>query len=278
MRPAQLIDPQVLKEFAESIALSAGKLVRQMWNEPREISEKGYRDLVTDADYASQDLITRAIQAAFPDHGFLTEEDDPSLSTEGSVIWIIDPVDGTSNYSRHAPTYCVSIGAAVQHETRETGGNRYRPVAGAIYDPMRDELFSAAEGQPSRLNGRTITVSQVDTIDRSIISMDWSRDRQRRQRLLSVLRTVGQQAHTVRATGSASLTLAWIAAGRFDVYFNFGISPWDVAAAAVIIAQAGGLVTNASGQPWRLEDGACVASNGALHQTFLAQAGLSDSD
>jgi myo-inositol-1(or 4)-monophosphatase len=274
MRPAQKIEPSALKDFAESVALSAGKLVRQMWSEPRKISEKGYRDLVTDADFASQSLITRTIRAAFPEHGFLTEEEDTSLPSEGPVIWVIDPVDGTSNYSRQVPTYCVSIGAVLPLGTDANGQEQYQPVAGAIYDPMRDELFSAAAGGPSMLNGQQIAVSQIDTMSRAIISMDWSRDYQRRERLLSVIGRVGHQVHTIRATGSAALTLAWVAAGRFEAYFNFGMSPWDVTAAAVIISQAGGIVSNAAGQPWQLSESTCVATNKVLHATFLAQAGL----
>lgn len=275
MRPAQKIDPSTLKDFAESVALSAGKLARQKWSEPREINEKGYRDLVTDADLASQSLITRTIRAAFPDHGFLTEESDPSLPNEGPVVWVIDPVDGTSNYSRQVPTYCISIGAVIQQKVNGDEQKRLQPVAGAIYDPMRDELFSAATGGPSTLNGRTIAVSQINSMSRAVISMDWSRDYQRRERLLSVLGRVGHEAHTVRAIGSASLALAWIAAGRFDVYFNFGISPWDVAAAAVIISQAGGTLTDSFGQHWQFSDNTCIASNGLLHEAFLSQAGLS---
>jgi myo-inositol-1(or 4)-monophosphatase len=274
MRPAETIEPLALKDFAESVALSAGRLVRQKWSEPREIREKGYRDLVTDADYASQSLITRTIRAAFPHHGFLTEEDDPSLPDEGPVIWVIDPVDGTSNYSRQVPTYCVSIGAIAPQATTTDGPGEYRPVAGVIYDPMRDELFSAAVGGPSTLNGRQIAVSRVNSMSNAIISLDWSRDYQRREKLLSVIGRVGHQVHTIRATGSAALTLAWIAAGRFDVYFNFGMGPWDVTAAAVIISQAGGVISSASGQPWRLNESTCVASNDQLHATFLAQAGL----
>jgi myo-inositol-1(or 4)-monophosphatase len=269
-----MIDPLILRDIAESVALSAGRLVRRKWSEPREVSEKGYRDYVTDADYASQEFITRTIRAAFPNHGFLTEEDDPSLPEDGPVIWVIDPIDGTSNYSRQVPNYCVSIGAAVRQEPQEPTSERYLPVAGAIYDPMRDELFSAAAGSQSTLNGRQIAVSQVNDMSRAIVSMDWSRDGQRRQRLLTALDCVARQAHTVRATGSASLALAWIAAGRFDVYFNLGISPWDMAAAAVIIVQAGGMVTNASGQPWRFHDTSSVASNSLLHEVFLAQASL----
>lgn len=274
MSPAQNIDPQALRDVAESVALSAGKLVRQKWLEPREISEKGYRDYVTDADYASQTLITRTIRAAFPAHGFLTEEDDPSLPPDGEVIWVIDPVDGTSNYSRQVPIYSISIGAAAVQEAGQDGRQRYVPIAGVIYDPMRDELFSAASGAASKLNGRTINVSQIDDLGSSIISMDWSRNFQRRQALLSVLERVSHHAHTIRATGSASLALAWVAAGRFDVYFNFGMGPWDVAAASVIISQAGGIVTTASGQPWFLDDATCVASNKRLHAAFLSQAEL----
>jgi myo-inositol-1(or 4)-monophosphatase len=276
MRPAQTIDPPSLRDFAQSVALSAGELVRQKWSEPREISEKGYRDLVTDADIASQALITGTIRSAFPDHGFLTEEDDPSLPDTGPVIWVIDPIDGTSNYSRQVPTFCVSIGAVIPQKGDESNSRRYHPVAGAIYDPMREELFSAAAGEPSTLNGRTIAVSQVSVMSRAIVGMDWSRDHIRRERLLSVLKRVGDQAHTIRATGSASLTLAWIAAGRLDVYFNFGIGPWDVAAAAVIISQAGGNVTSASGNPWKLHEATCVASNRLLHVPFLNEAGLSN--
>ena len=278
MGQAKTLDPIMLKNIAESVALSAGKLVRRMWDEPRQIREKGFRDLVTDADFASQALITETIRAAFPHHGFLTEEDDSSLPEDGPVIWVIDPIDGTTNYSRQVPTYCISIAAAVEQEPDEKGAAQYRPVAGVIYDPMRDELFSAASGSPSMLNGRKIAVSQVGELNRAIVSMDWSRGLQRRESLLSALGSFAHQAHTIRATGSASLTLAWIAAGRFDIYLNFGIGAWDVAAAAVIIEQAGGVVTNESGRSWGMGDASCIASNGLIHNSFMSQAGLVNGD
>jgi myo-inositol-1(or 4)-monophosphatase len=259
---------------AESVSVEAGELVRRKWSEPRQISEKGYRDFVTDADFASQTLITNAIRQTFPGHGFLTEEDDTSLPEDGSVIWIIDPVDGTTNYSRQIPTYCISVAAAVRQESDDGDHEYLQPVAGAIYDPMRNELFSAADGGPSMLNGRELAVSKVDELERAIISLDWSRDFARRQALLSAIDSFAHQTHTIRATGSASLTLAWIAAGRLDVYFNFSIGPWDVAAATVIIGQAGGIITNSTGQPWTLADTSCVASNNLVHTAFLAQAGL----
>ena len=267
-------DAGKFKDVAEHAAVKAGNLVRQQFSEPRQISQKGYRDVVTDADFASQAIITEIIRSSFPGHGFLTEEDDPSLPEGGPVIWVIDPVDGTTNYSRQIPTYCISIAAATKQGTDQSGWNDYRPVAGVIYDPMRDEMFSAAAGGSSTLNGKDVSVSKADNIGEAIVSLDWSRDYARRQTMLSALNRFAHEAHTIRATGSAALNLAWIAAGRLDVYFNFGIGPWDVAAAAVLIAEAGGTVTNPAGEPWSLNDASCVASNGLVHQAFLAQAGF----
>lgn len=274
MQAASSINTVELKNLAEQAALQAGELLRRKWNEPRRIDSKGYRDVVTDADYASQAIITKIIKANFPDHGFLTEEDDPSLPQGGPVIWVIDPVDGTTNYSRQIPTYCVSIGAAAKQELSHNGEHRYVPVAGVVYDPMRDELFSADVGGHSTLNGRELSVSGVDHIGEAVICMDWSREFERRQAMLLAIDRFAQQARTIRATGSASLSLAWVAAGRIDVYFNYGVGPWDVAAAAVIIGQAGGVVTNPAGETWSLTDPGCVASNEVIHRQFMTQAGI----
>jgi myo-inositol-1(or 4)-monophosphatase len=274
MQSSLSIDAGKFKDVAEHAAVQAGNLVRQQFSEPRQISQKGYRDYVTDADFASQAIITEIIQSSFPEHGFLTEEDDPSLPEGGPVIWVIDPIDGTTNYSRQIPTYCISIAAATRQGTGQSGWNDYRPVAGVIYDPMRDEMFSAAADGGSTLNGKDVSVSKADNVGEAIVSLDWSRDYARRQTMLSALNRFAHEAHTIRATGSAALNLAWIAAGRLDVYFNFGIGPWDVAAATVLIAQAGGTVTNAAGEPWSLNDASCVASNGLVHRAFLDQAGF----
>ncbi|UCG22935.1 MAG: inositol monophosphatase [Chloroflexota bacterium] len=274
MQSASSIDTSELKDLAEQAALQAGELLRRKWNEPRQIDSKGFRDVVTDADYASQAVITEMIKAKFPEHGFLTEEDDPSLPLGGPVIWVIDPVDGTTNYSRQIPTYCISIGAAAEQDSSHHRGHDYVPVAGVIYDPMRDELFSADAGSRSTLNGRELTVSEVDDIGEAVICMDWSREFERRQAMLNAVDRFAQKARTMRATGSASLSLAWVAAGRIDVYFNYGVGPWDVAAAAVIISQAGGKITNPAGESWTLADPGCVASNGIVHLPFMTQAGI----
>lgn len=273
--------PADLRAVAEKAALKAGALLRQKWDQPRELSRKGFRDIVTDADLASQELITQEIQKHFPHHGFITEEDDPRLHASGPIQWIIDPVDGTSNYSRQVPTYCISIGAMSGKELPAGGAEPLNNpstniLAGVIYDPMRDELFSGAKDAGSTLNGETIQVSSTRSLEKALIGMDWSREPEKRQKMLESISRFAHQVHTIRATGSAALALAWIAAGRLDVYANLVIGPWDVAAAKVIILEAGGFVSGLDGQPWILSDTGCVASNGPLHSSFLELAKFSE--
>lgn len=267
-------NPAELRAVAEEAALKAGALLRQKWDQPRELSKKGFRDFVTDADLASQEIITQVIQSHFPNHGFITEEHDPSLPATGSIQWIIDPVDGTSNYSRQVPTYCISIGAKLADEspTEQTGqinDAETSILAGVIYDPMRNELFSGAINAGSTLNGETIRVSSTINLNKALVGMDWSREPEKRQRMIESIGRFIHQVHTIRATGSAALALAWVAAGRLDLYANLVIGPWDVAAAKVIIQEAGGFVSGLSGQPWILNDSGCIASNGPLHSRFL---------
>lgn len=281
MENSTKINPADLRAVAGMAALKAGALLRQKWDQPREFSRKGFRDIVTDADLASQELITQEIQRHFPDHGFITEEDDPRLPASGPVQWIIDPVDGTSNYSRQVPTYCISIGAMLAKvmpagETLQKSNAGTNILAGAIYDPIRDELFSAAVHAGSSLNGETIQVSSTRSLNKALVGMDWSREPENRQKMIESIGRFAHQVHTIRATGSAALALAWVAAGRFDVYANLNIGPWDVAAAKVIIQEAGGFVSGLDGQPWILSDTGCIASNGLLHSSFLELAQFSE--
>ena len=281
MENSTTINPTNLRAVAEQAALKAGVLLRQKWDQPREYSRKGFRDFVTDADLASQFIITQEIQRHFPDHGFITEEDDPRLPASGPIQWIIDPVDGTSNYSRQVPTYCISIGAVLAKEmpageTQRISNSDTNFLAGVIYDPMRDELFSAAVNAGSTLNGEIIQVSSTLTLDKALVGMDWSREPEKRQSMIESISRFAHQVHTIRATGSAALALAWVAAGRLDVYANLVIGPWDVAAAKVIIQEAGGFVSGLGGQPWSLSETGCIASNGQLHSSFLELAQISE--
>ncbi|MCI0393723.1 MAG: inositol monophosphatase [Chloroflexi bacterium] len=269
-----------LLETAQAAAAPAGEWLRQQWQQPRQVSNKGFRDWVTDADKASQAIITSLIRQRFPDHGFLTEE-EASLPAHGPVVWIIDPVDGTSNYSRQQPNFCLSIATAMPRdlpgplsgpapERPAPAAGVYHVVAGVIYDPLRDEMFSAAAGHGSHLNDHPLQVSQIDNLGEAIVALDWSRHPEKRQLMLAALGHFAHHVHTIRALGSAALALAWLAAGRLDAYCHASLSAWDAAAGSLIIAEAGGQVTNAQGHPWSLDDGGCVASNGRLHASFLA--------
>lgn len=261
-------DLQDLLETAESTAVQAGRLARELFDRPRAISPKGFRDIVTDADIAAQALITTAVRARFPTHGFLTEEPDAQLPTTGDVVWVIDPIDGTTNYSRQQPVFCVSVAAI---DGRELDTPQPTTLAGAIYDPMRDELFSAAQGAGARLNGRSLQVSQVAQLSEALLGLDWSKNRRLRQSALDLFGRFAHDVYGVRAIGSAALAMAWVATGRLDLYLNYNLKPWDIAAAALLLAEAGGRSSGADGGPWVWRNSGIdfVASNGRVHTAFV---------
>ena len=266
-----------LETLAREVASEAGELLLRKWFQPRQVSNKGYRDFVTDADYAAQALITGNILEQYPGHGFLTEEDDPSLPEHGPIIWIIDPVDGTTNYSRHIPAFCVSVAAAeicitddVKKSVSSNEPLTHRVLAAAIFDPFRNELYSASLGRGCTLNNRPMQVSPTNNIESAIVCLDWSHDYQRRQQMLDAVGRIVHQVQTVRAIGSAALALAWIAAGRLDAYCNIALSAWDIAAAELLIGEAGGQLSNIAGGPWQLDQNGCLATNTHIHQEILA--------
>jgi myo-inositol-1(or 4)-monophosphatase len=267
--------------LAQETAVAAGNEVRQLLNQPRKISSKGFRDLVTDADLVAQRIITETILHAFPDHGFLPEEKDSDLPTEGPIIWIIDPVDGTTNYSRSQPNFAVSVGAALPLFDEQEALIGFEPLAGAIYDPMRDELFSAATGKGAFLQkgnegyGRKtpLHVSQIASLDEALLLLDFPGPVERRLQTMTFMNEMAPHVFTIRNLGSATLALAWLAAGRADGYFNVNLRPWDLAAAHVILKEAGGILTTIHDQPlhWLAEVMDCFASNGRVHPLFIAK-------
>ena len=264
-----------LMTSAATAARQAGELIREMRNQSVQVNKKGHRDLVTDADFAAQELIISYLKNKYPDHGFLAEEDDPKLKSSGDVFWIIDPLDGTSNYSRSVPDYSVSIAAIVSKDgsisktALMAEGADYQCVAGAVFDPLRDEMFMAALGLGSWLNGVRLGVSSTSNLIESFIGLDWSHLSANRQKMVTDIARFADRVHTIRAIGSAALALAWVAAARLDVYYNLTLSAWDVAAAGLMIEEAGGRVSDETGAPWRLHHPRCVASNRALHDQFL---------
>lgn len=250
---------------AEEAARAAGALIRRMLNDNVNVRSKGFRDLVTDADIASQKLITDMIRSRFPDHGFLAEEEDTDLPTHGPIRWAIDPVDGTSNYSNRIPTFCVSIGVAVQNVAGDD-----EVQAGVIYGPMLDEFYSAARGRGAALNGRPLAVSTTSELAGVTVGLDWGRGAEQRAVAFHALNRLGNQVAGIRAIGSAALALAWVAAGRYDAYVNPSLGPWDIAAGSLILSEAGGTLTDLHGDPIVLTEArTCIATNGHVHAPVL---------
>lgn len=247
--------------FAKQLAISAGNLIVEKRELPMNYIAKDARDIVTDADFESQKLITETIREKYPDHGFLTEEVDETLPSGKGITWIIDPIDGTINYSRGQPIYTVSIGMAIENEI----------VLGVIFDPLRNELFTASKGGGFFVNDVNHRASNIRDFDQSVLCFDWKNKKSLRQNNLLLLNKIIHEVRTVNVLGSAALALAWVAAGRLDGYFNFDLDVWDVAAGSIMIREAGGLVTDYSGEiwDWRNSDRTCAATNGLIHSRLV---------
>jgi myo-inositol-1(or 4)-monophosphatase len=269
---ADTVSNALLLSVAREAALAAGKEARRMFSEPRRVMSKGPRDVVTDADVASQKIITAIIQDAFPDHGFVTEEDDDSLPAGGPILWLIDPIDGTTNYSRGVPIFCVSIAAVENFPPLSVDDI----LAGAVYDPMLDELFTASAGAPALLegpglHGRPLRTSGVEDLGDAAVGIDWALNSDARQKGVDFCNGLAHRVNVFRSLGSATLAMAWVAAGRLDAYANFQLKPWDVAAAALLVKQAGGIVTDLAGRPLQMgaAGGGCLVCNAHLAPMLL---------
>lgn len=247
--------------LAVEAALAAGDLLKRKLTGTRSVKVKGLRDLVTDADVAAQHLILARLQAAFPADVVLSEEGrhDVDLTT-GTPTWVIDPLDGTSNYAHQLPMFAVSIGLL------QNG----RPVAGAIYDPLRRELFFAEAGRGAfarvgRGRPQRLMVSGVDQLSEAMVASGWPREDELRAQAARLVPRIGNASHNLRLTGSAALILAYLAAGRLDASFHLALQPWDVAAGAAIVLEAGGRLSALDGGDWHIAARQVAASNGRVH-------------
>ena len=246
-------------ETAVQAAHRAGGILRHGWRGPKSIEFKGEIDLVTDFDLASEEELTRSITRAFPDHAVLAEE-----SGQGGVAspfrWYVDPLDGTTNFAHGFPVFCVSIGFEAP------GPDGPEMMAGVVYDPIRDETFSAAKGQGAVLNGRPISVSAQTDLGRSLLATGFPYDiRENPDPILKRFKRMILAAQAVRRPGSAALDLAWTAAGRVDGFWEEGLRPWDTAAGAILVREAGGRVTDFSDRPYDPASKEILATNGHVH-------------
>lgn len=223
---------------------------------------KGRANLLTEADLASQAKVIALIKAAFPEDGFMAEE-SAAVETPNRRLWIIDPLDGTTNYAHGFPAAAVSIGFARNGEVE----------AGGVYDPFREELFLARKGRGATLNGRRLRVSGVPSVDKALLVTGFPYDRAEKAAFYcGFFEEFMRLSHDVRRMGVASLDLCWVAAGRNDGYWEFGLKPWDVAAGKVIVEEAGGKVTDFSGRPWVTGPALgseTLAANPRLHAAML---------
>ncbi len=223
--------------------------------------EKAPRDLVTDADLASQEAIQNSVAQVYPEHGFLGEESVDFAQLDAEYCWVVDPLDGTTNYVHEFPFFAVSV--AVCHKAV--------PIAGAVFDPLREESFTAAAGLGAELNGKPIGVSQTSQINEALVAASMpARVMSDDADLRSLLR-VSPACRAIRRTGSAALNLAYVASGRMDAHWAHSIRPWDAAAGVLLVAEAGGVVTSSSGHDFRIaEPNYLVAATADLHSAVLA--------
>ncbi|HBG47220.1 MAG TPA: inositol monophosphatase [Deltaproteobacteria bacterium] len=247
-----------IRKIAIETAIGAGRLLKEKLGGVNRVEFKGAIDLVTEADRSSERFIMGEVQKAFPGHGILSEE-SPEVVSKSPYKWIIDPLDGTTNYSHAFPFFCVSIAFEEAGEV----------TFGAVYDPMLDELFTAEKEKGAALNGAPIRVSGTNTLDRSLLATGFPYDlRSTKDNNLDNFSAFSLKAQAIRRAGSAALDLCYTACGRFDGYWEMKLRPWDVAAGALIVAEAGGVLTDFKGGPFSIYGKECLASNGLIHESM----------
>jgi myo-inositol-1(or 4)-monophosphatase len=243
-----------------AIAREAGALLMHYFHQHLKIEYKGEADLVTAADRASEVLIRERIAALWPGHDVLGEEQ--GLSDRGSEYrWYVDPLDGTTNFAHGYPVFCVSMG--LEHKGRR--------IAGVVYDPTRDELFSAELGRGAWLNGEAIRVSKTGSVKESLLATGFPSQKRHKNPNIYFYHQITLHSHGVRRAGSAALDLCNVACGRYDGFWEFNLNPWDTAAGVLIVEEAGGRVTRFDGSGFEIDSRETLASNGVIHAALLKE-------
>ncbi len=250
---------QELLRTAESAARQAGAHIMQSRFRLRQVNNKGRVDLVTNVDREAEAIILDVIQGNYPDHAILAEESGAG-SLSGDWRWVIDPLDGTTNFVHGYPFFGVSIAVQLRQQT----------VAAVVFDPVHNEMFSARLGQGACLNGELLQVSTTPTLSRALLATGFPYEiGDRWHRAMDYFKLFYYRTRGVRRDGAAALDLCYVAAGRFDGFWEYDLKPWDVAAGMLLVTEAGGMVSDFRGNSGSIDDGQIVASNGLLHNPML---------
>ena len=283
--PEGTLTPRAARQAAEELARGAGQVLLDHAGRALQVDFKGAQDLVTSADRASERYLVGEIERRFPGHSVLAEEGS-GRERPSRYRWLIDPLDGTTNFAHGYPFYSVSVaieeatelsrssvtssGSATSPSSVTSSGSRGDILAGAVFDPVRAECFSAAKGEGATLNGQSIHVSQVTQMQRALLATGFPYDfRERPRESLDYFEAFMHDSQAVRRDGSAALNLCYLACGRFDAFWELKLHPWDTAAAWRIVEEAGGRLTDFAGgafDPFGIE---CAGSNGVLHEALL---------
>ena len=247
-----------------TIAREAGALLIQYFHQGLKIEYKGDADLVTAADRASEALIRERIKKSFPSHDVLGEEQ--GLNDQGGDYrWYVDPLDGTTNFAHGYPVFCVSM--ALEHRAAA----KPQRIAGVVYDPTRDEIFTAELGKGAQLNGKSISVSKTNQLKESLVATGFPSHKRHKNPNIFFYHQITLRTHGVRRAGSAALDLCNVACGRFDGFWEFNLNPWDTAAGALIVEEAGGKVSRFDGSAFQLDSKETLASNGSIHDALVQE-------
>jgi len=264
---AAALDPGLLLKASE-IAREAGARLREFYAQGVATEYKGDVDLVTVADRTVEKLIRTRLGEAFPAHGVYGEEGTRERM-DGEFRWYVDPLDGTTNFAHGFPQFCVSLG--LEHRPAGLAPDQDGTlIAAVLYDPLRDELFTAQRAGGARLNGKTIRVSRTHHLAEALLATGFPSRKRHSSPNIHFYQELTLRSHGVRRAGSAALDLAYVACGRLDAFWEFNLNPWDTAAGILLIEEAGGRITNFAGHPFRLDSREVLASNALLHEELIA--------
>jgi len=249
---------QLFRRLAIRTALKSGLFIKNSVGKIWKVYYKGKDNIVTDIDKKAEDIIIKEINSVFPDHSVLSEERKPQIG-RSPYKWVIDPIDGTTNFAHAFPFFCVSI--ALEYSGKV--------ILGVVYDPMRKELFYAEKGKGAYLNNRRINVSKAKRLADSFLATGFSYGPKRKDKNIKNFSNFLTRTMAIRRAGSAALDLCYVACGRFDGFWEMGLHPWDSAAASLIVTEAKGLVTKFDGSGFTPYDKELLASNGFVHAQMV---------